>query len=749
MTDRHALPRVLGLGTLMALVGCSTLPPMPDTALKATSSMQTDWPAYGGSPESAQFSPLAQVDRSNVAQLEVAWQLPVSPHPNTTSPIVVGERIYTVIDDAVVALHVADGHEIWRAPDSAGKARGVAYWPGGNGHPPRILSTVDDALIALRADTGARIAEFGTDGRVDLREGLGRPREEVGKIQSATPGRIFENLIIVGSSTGEAYGAAPGDIRAYDVVTGAPAWTFRTLPAAGDPGAETWPRPPRPYVGGANAWGELTLDAKNGILFVPTGSATYDFYGADRAGDNLYANSLLALDARTGRRRWHFQTVHHDLWDYDNAQAPKLLTVMRGGSPVDIVLLAGKTGYVYTFERTSGKPFFPIPETPVPASDVPGEAASPTQPIPTLPAPFARQKIDAEELSPLLDPAERSAYAQLITQARNEGIFTPPSLRGTIQFPGNHGGGQFGNGAVDPARARFYVASLDQPALLKLERRRPPASRSVLAASPAALYAQECAGCHGADARGQPPMVPPLAGITARLTASAFATTLREGRGQMPSFTALPDAQVTALRELLDAAAQTPSVLALPLAATPGDTSLTGAETGDGIHDTREPVSARGRPQPYFSGYNFLLDHSGLPAVRPPWSTLTAYDMASGATLWRVPYGTNLQAEARGLADTGASIPKASLIATAGGLLFSATPDRMLRAWDADTGRVIWSYPLPAQPQAIPAVYAWQGHQYLLIAATASGAGPMQMGPGHAEEAYRNTLLAFRLPAGS
>ena len=385
----------------------------------------TKWDQFGGASDSMQYSALAQINKSNVKQLQRAWFYPVPGEPDRLqfNPLVVDNIMYVSgVRGVVVALDATTGKELWMSTLQAPN-RGLAYWESKDRSDRRLILTASSGIRELDARTGRQILTFGTNGFVDMR--IGAPRRNGGP--NSSPGRIFENLLIVGSNVGEGYGSPPGDIRAYDVLTGKLAWTFHTVPRPGEYGYETWPEAAFRYAGGANTWGDLTLDEKNGIIFLPTGSPTHDLYGGDRQGDNLFGNCLLALDARTGKRLWHFQIVHHDLWDYDNAASPKLLTVQHNGKPLDIVAQAGKTGFLYVFERRTGKPLWPIEERPVPKSEVPGEYSSPTQPFPTKPPPFARQSMTPEEVNPFVSPEEQEKLKQLVREAANEGVFTPSS----------------------------------------------------------------------------------------------------------------------------------------------------------------------------------------------------------------------------------------------------------------------------------------------------------------------------------
>ena len=434
----------------------------------------TAWRDYAGTPDSAQYSALRQIDRSNVGRLQIAWTYPTGDGLKYSfNPLMVDGMLYVLAkNNSIVALDAASGKEIWTCtldrPVAIITNRGINYWQSKDGKDRRLLFAANHALRAIDARTGKPVLSFGNGGLVDLKEGLGRDPASLTLVQSTTPGRGFENLIILGSATNQGYGSAPGDIRAFDVRTGKLVWTFHTIPHPGEFGYDTWPPDAWKTVGGANVWSEFSLDEARGILYAPTASAKYNFYGADRKGADLFADCLLALDARTGKRLWHFQMVHHDIWDYDDATAPKLLRVRHDGKIVDAVAQVSKQGFVWVFDRVSGAPLWPIEERPVPRSDTPGETAWPTQPFPTRPPPFARQKFTVEDLNPYLSPEDRARFRDEILSARNQGLFTPPGLRPTIQMPGNNGGANWGGAAVDPANGRLFVVSKDLPAILKL-----------------------------------------------------------------------------------------------------------------------------------------------------------------------------------------------------------------------------------------------------------------------------------------
>src|SRR5688572_18331224 len=433
------------------------------------------WRDYGGTSDSAQYSALRQINRSNAGKLKVAWTYSTSDNNRYFfNPLVIDGVMYVLAkNNSIVALDAATGKELWSHSPGADTRvitnRGINYWESKDRSDRRLLFASNHFLRAIDARTGKPIASFGRNGSVDLKEGLDRDPKTISLVQSITPGRVFGNLLILGSATNQGYGSAPGDIRAFDTVTGNLVWTFHTIPRPGEFGYDTWPEDAWKKVGGANVWGEFSLDEKRGIVFAPTASAKYNFYGADRKGADLFADCLLALDARTGKRIWHFQMVHHDIWDYDDATAPKLLSIRQEGKTVDIVAQVSKQGFIWVFNRETGKPIWPIEERPVPKSDVPGEETWPTQPFPVKPPPFARQKFTVDDLSPFLSPEDRARFRDEILSARNEGLFTPPARRGTIQMPGNNGGANWGGAAVDPSRGFLVVVSKDLPSLLKLE----------------------------------------------------------------------------------------------------------------------------------------------------------------------------------------------------------------------------------------------------------------------------------------
>ena len=439
------------------------------TGLSLSGAQQREWRDYAGGPDSSRFVGATEITEANVKELAVAWTYP--PGQTDFNPLVVRGTVYgRGANNSFVALDAATGKEIWVYQGVPGfNARGVNYWESADGSERRLLFSANNFLQALDAITGQIISSFGTGGRVDLRIGLDRDPSTIDQ-QSRTPGRVFENLLILGSATNQEYDSAPGDIRAFDVRTGALVWTFHTVPRPGEFGYETWPPDAWKTLGGANNWGEQSIDAARGIVYIPTGSPKYNFYGGNRPGANLFGDCLVALDARTGKRLWHFQTVHHDIWDLDNNSAPQLTTIRRNGQTIDVVAMASKTGYLYVFDRVTGQPIWPIEERPVPqGTTVPGEVLWPTQPFPTRPPPFSRQTFTIDDLNPhILTTEERERFKQRILKARNDGPFTPIGFDDVIHMPGNQGGSNWGSTAANPTDGSVYVIGFNVPTIIRL-----------------------------------------------------------------------------------------------------------------------------------------------------------------------------------------------------------------------------------------------------------------------------------------
>ena len=689
-----------------------------------THAQNTDWPAYNGGVNGDHYSPLRQINRANVAHLQQAWIYDTGEKGNLeANPLVIGRTLYGFTNSGkVFALDAAGGKRLWlfdpavevHDPTIGGAAqpsRGLSYWT--DGHEARLFAGSMNYLYAIDPATGHLIPSFGDKGRIDLRKGL-RDSEgyEQQSIALTTPGLIYKDLIIVGGRNPETHPAPPGDIRAFDVHTGALRWTFHTIPRPGEFGYDSWPDSAWQSAGAANNWAGMTLDAERGIVYAPTGSAVFDFYGGDRLGDDLFADTLLALDANTGQRLWHFQGVHHDIWDRDFPAPPALLTVTRNGKPTDAIAQTTKQGVVYLFDRITGAPLFPIEEKPFPASDLQGEKTSPTQPWPTEPAPFARQRVTENDLTNRT-PAAHAWAVQAFSGLRSDGQFVPfTSGKSTIIFPGFDGGAEWGGPAIDPHTGVLYVNANEMAWTGELGRTEPHASGG------AALYASQCSICHGATRAGSPPAFPSLIGVTTRLTNDQIRQIVAHGRGRMVGFPSLDPAKVSELLDYLRTSA-----------------SPTGEQAG--APESTSPSSSSGIEY-HFTGYNKFLDPDGYPAIAPPWGTLNAIDLNTGKFLWKIPLGEYPALAAQGLTNTG-SENYGGPIVTAGGVLFigATVYDHKFRAFDSSTGQLLWETTLPFAGIATPATYSIDGKQYVVIAAS-GGRDPKSPVGG--------SYIAFSLP---
>jgi quinoprotein glucose dehydrogenase len=701
------------------------LGPLAETA-RAQALQSRDWPVWNGDANGDHYSPLAQIDRKNVTGLRVAWTYDTGEEGGLeTNPLVIGGVVYANTPSRkVVALDAVSGKLRWKFDSGVpgvGPVRGLAYWT--DGRQARIFAAVNNFLYALDASDGRPLPQFGEGGRIDLRKDLGRDYRQQ-SITMTSPGVVYRDLIIVGGMEPEDHPAPPGDIRAYDVRTGALRWTFHTIPQPGEIGYDTWPPGAWTKAGAANNWAGMVVDAERGIVYAPTGSAVTDWYGADRVGDDLFSDTLLALDAATGKRLWHFQGVHHDLWDRDFPAPPVLLTVTSDGRRVEAVAQTTKSGYVFLFDRATGRPLFPIVESAYPASTVPGEVTSPTQPLPVWPLPFTRQGVTEDMLTTRTPEAHAWAVKKFRTMAGgNGGQFDPPRLGQVVAaLPGANGGGEWGGPAVDPATGVLYANANETPRVYGLMVPPPPKSNGER------IYQQRCSACHGLALAGAPPEIPSLVGVDHRLTDQKIADLVRQGKGRMPPFTDIPEKQLQALVHYLKA---------LPVEATSAAASMkTGMPAEADISEPGTPAGSR-----YKSNKGWFADPDGYPAIVPPWGTLSAIDMNTGKYLWKIPLGYYPELAAQGLANTG-TLNYGGPLVTGGGIVFIGATyfDRKIRAFDSRTGQLLWEGDLPLPGTATPATYVAHGKQYILIATGGEGGGSQFRG------GTGGIYVAFALP---
>ncbi len=676
----------------------------------------SEWRTYAGSKEGNRYSASDQITLANVNQLKVAWTYTsndkdsANRSQNQCNPIMIDGVLYgTSPKLKLFALDAVIGAQKWSfdpaALDNAKKddplayykvCRGVVYWQNKNGENKRIFYSVGSKTYAIDANNGEPIKSFGKGGHLDLAEDLGKKTNSY--VSGTTPGIIYKDLLIIGTRVAESEDAAPGHIRAYDVLTGKLRWIFHTIPHPGEKGYETWPDGNAwQRLGGANSWAGMALDEKRGIVYVPIGSIGGDFYGGNRKGQNLYANSLVALDAATGKYIWHYQVVHHDLWDRDLPANPNLVTIQHNGKTIDAVAQITKHGYIFMFDRTNGEPIFPIEEKPVPQNALPGEDVWPTQPIPTLPQPFARQHFGVEDVTNI----NHETYVDMLKKYKKvkyNTMFTPPSKDGDWIFPGFDGGGEWGGAAVDPESKIMYISNTELPwAQVMIDVPKNNEDHS-LQGTGHAIYNKYCISCHGAELKGNGTAYPSLVNINKKYNELQASKIIENGRNMMPSFKQIPADEKKALLAF---------ILKLPEKISANKTI------------PKEPVSTNNtaKPIPYvMNGYNRFLDKDGYPGIKPPWGTLDAVDLTSGKLLWKVPLGEYPELTKKGIPITGTELYGGPLV-TKGGLVFvAATKDEKIRAFDKKTGKQVWEAKLPAAGYATPAAYTINGKQYVVIA---------------------------------
>ncbi|WP_031527195.1 outer membrane protein assembly factor BamB family protein [Dyadobacter crusticola] len=674
-----------------------------------------EWPEYLGGPDRNHYSSLTQINPGNVKQLQVAWTYSMPDSGQTqVNPIVIDGVLYGVTATVqAFALDAFTGKQLWifgdKSKNGSNTSRGLTYWS--DGEDKRILHAMGEFLYALDAKTGKPIKTFGDNGRIDLHTGL--PEVALKKYMvSNTPGTIFEDLIIMPLRLSEESDAAPGDLRAFNVRTGKLVWTFHTIPYPGEFGYETFPPDAykNTYTGAANNWAGTAIDRKRGILYVPTGSAGYDFYGGKRKGANLFSNCLLALDARTGKRIWHYQTMHHDIWDRDLPAPPNLITITKNGQKIDAVAQVSKQGYIFLFDRVTGKPIYPIREVTAPQTALPGEHPWPTQPVPTRPAAFARQAYALTENDISQYAPDRDSL-KMKFKTYKKALFAAPSKEGTVILPGFDGGAEWGGAAADPDKGILYVNSNEMAWILTMKDT--PKESELSALSPGEkTYTTYCATCHGAQRKGNAKSgYPSLVDIGTRRDRAFVSQLVTSGKGMMSGFPMLTAGEKQALISF-----------------------LFGEEKVEAVSQT--PASKKTFLPYQSTGYNKFLDANGLPAISPPWGTLNAIDLNTGKYLWKIPFGEVESLKAKGAPVTGTENYGGPVVTASGLLFIAATKDGKFRVFDKNNGKLLWETMLPAAGFATPATYEVNGKQFVVIACGGTKLGTRK----------GNQYVAFALP---
>ncbi len=724
---------LVGIACVAAIVPKIT---KPGTKKKPVSSKQHSvWRDYGGGPDQSKYVDFTQITKQNINQLRLEYVYPSGDKTEAYkfNPIIVDGVMYVLAkNNSLVALEAATGKEIWIHSGLRGiTQRGINFWESKDKKQKRLLTVFGNSLQAIDANTGKSILTFGNNGSTDLKQGLDRDTSLFSRATPTSPGKIFENLLILGSFPGEALFSGPGHVRAFDVITGKQVWIFHTIPFPGEPGYETWPKDAYKYAGGCNAWGDITVDEKRGIAFFPLGSPTYDFDGSDREGQNLYGDCILALDARTGKYLWHFQTVHHDMWDYDMTAGVQLVTINHNGKKVDVAVGASKGGYLYVLDRVTGKPIWPIVETPVPQSDMPNEHSWPTQPIPTVIPPFTKHIALLSDLNPYYTAEEKAKWGPRLAAAKS-GPFQPLSDKyETVSIPGAFGGANFENTASNPDKGLVYVLFANEPCIYSLKKvdhtqtrggnggaQAAAAARTVAGK---AAYAQNCQSCHGEDRGGISGNGTSLLNLGSRITAADFKTIVTLGRGRMQAQPHLDDATISAIYTFLvppvggrggrNAGPETtPSG---PVVAS-GPAPMKQASFNTGMKDY--PEGHTGGRSEYAEKLGYGVDAVNL--LSPPWAGLACYDLNKGIMKWTIGHGTDPKVGIEGLGYPGGASNK-GMVVTATGIVFATSRDGHIYGYDADNGKKIWDYDLQrSNPNGVPAMFEKNGRQYLVVCAS-------------------------------
>ncbi|HUQ64621.1 MAG TPA: PQQ-binding-like beta-propeller repeat protein [Flavitalea sp.] len=673
----------------------------------------TSWNIYHGDKGGNSYSALNQVNTDNVQDLKVAWTYNTGDKSEYFSlecnPIIIGDILYGISPKLkTFALNAKTGKQLWIVNPFPGNSkeggfnRGLTYFKYNDQE--RIFIFVNNKLISLDAKTGKQITNFGDSGYVDLNKGLQENSNDNNELVSNTsPGVIYNDLIITGSSVGEDYNSAPGDLRAYNAITGKLKWTFHTVPHPGEAGYDSVTKDNYKNIGGCNAWSGLTIDSKTGVLFAATGAPSFDFHGGERPGKNLYGNCVLALDAATGKLIWHFQISHHDLWDYDLPSPPNLVTIKKDGKVTDAVAQITKQGYIFILDRKTGKPVFPVEEKLVAPSEMQDEQSSPTQPVPLKPLPLCRQKFE-ESIITDLSPESHDFVLKEAKKYTWGDIYLPPSTKGIIQMPGFRGGAEWSGACVDMETGIMYVSINDIPNIVQLVERKEKDNKALSQMSVKKagemLFQTNCALCHGSDLKGNNSF-PSLEQLANKFNVTDLITILNKPKGMMPSFNKrLNEQEKHAIAAFL----------------------LNSNETSIYLKSKNDTSISESRKTRYaLKGYFQLLDQNGYPGVKPPWGTLNAVDLNNGELKWKIPLGSFPDLAAKGFGNTGTQLFGGGIV-TAGGLIFiGASQDEKFRAIDKTTGQILWEYQLPCGGYATPSTYVVDGKQYVVIAAGGGG----------------------------